>query len=99
MKDKELRDPVNFKRAISYFVIAFYFYLTFMVFLTSFIDPSLVAYSLILAILPLPIFILIIIFLLYKDDQIASDNNDIQKEIERVRESTKIRKKAEEELD
>lgn len=98
-EEKELRDPINFTRVLSVFMLGFFAYITIVISVLLLVKTVFTIEDFFLMIFPLPIFIGAVLYLLDKDEKIAKDNEDIQKEIDRVKESHNVRKRAEEELD
>lgn len=92
---KQLRELVNFTRIISIFFLVFWVYLTTIVFVLLSINYVSTANDVLLIGLPLPCFIVILIYLIEKDNKIRADNIQVLRELDRVKDLHDSRKNAE----
>jgi len=98
-KEKNLEERINFTRIISIFFLVFFAWMIIASFLLLSMERIYTINDFLVMILPLPIFVVILIYLLEKDTQIELNNQQVQKELDRVKELHDARKRAEKEFD
>ena len=98
-KEKNLEERINFTRIISIFFLVFFAWMIIASFLLLSMERIYSINDFLVMILPLPIFVVILIYLLEKDTQIELNNQQVQKELDRVKELHDARKRAEKEFD
>ena len=98
-KEKNLEERINFTRIISIFFLVFFAWMIIASFLLLSMERIYTINDFLVMILPLPIFVVILIYLLEKDTQIELNNQQVQKELYRVKELHDARKRAEKEFD
>lgn len=94
----ELEEPINFTRVYSIFFLVFFAWMSGSVFLLS--GQDLYTFQdFVIMIFPLPCFLMLLVYLIEKDDQIRFNNVQVQREIDRIKDLHDTRKRAEKEFD
>ncbi len=96
---KELKDRVNFTRIISIFFLAFFVYMIVAVFLLLSMERVYTFQDFVIIAFPLPCFLFALVYFINKDEMIEMDNQEVQRELDRVKDLHDARKRAEKEFD
>jgi|SRR5687767_13008349 len=96
---KELKDPVNFTRIISIFMLGFYAYTVIVVVILTMSEHFYTFQDFVIIAFPLLFLIIMLIYFLGKDEKIKINNLEVEKELTRIKQLYESRKKAEEQFD
>jgi hypothetical protein len=101
-KNKKLRvlqTPINFTRVYSIFFIVFFGWMIAAIFYLLSEKHLYTFQDFVFMIFPLPCFLILLIYLIEKNDQIEFNNILVQEELDRIKDLHDIRKRAEKEFD